>query len=260
MMNTDIITKQFPWKLHEMLDLVEKRGQDTIVSWLPGGRAFRVHMPDLFVEKVMKLCFNQTKYKSFQRQLNLWGFERKTKECGEKGAYFHPLFLRGRRDLCQEMARQKVKGKGDKRKGSDKQQRSDKPVSDSTDKQKDLTVHLLPSVAAELTTPPTILERSLLSQMQNGTDSNLADALMILNQNQLPALGTFGALTSAFDPVLSRAMGQRTTLLQAEQEAMAAIRERTAMESVLQAMRERERSSTAAFAAALQMTPNYLRP
>jgi hypothetical protein len=68
------ITKQFPWKLHDMLDHVNKEGQDSIVSWLPGGRAFKVHMPDLFVERIMKRFFNQTKYKSFQRQVNLWGF------------------------------------------------------------------------------------------------------------------------------------------------------------------------------------------
>jgi len=105
-----IITKQFPWKLHEMLDVVEQRGETSVVSWLPDGRAFRVHSPALFVDQIMKKCFNQTKYKSFQRQLNLWGFERVIKASAEKGSYFHPLFLRGRRDLCQEMARQKVKG------------------------------------------------------------------------------------------------------------------------------------------------------
>jgi hypothetical protein len=104
-----IVTKQFPWKLHEMIDSVEKRGEESIVSWLPGGRAFKVHIPDLFVEKIMKLSFNQNKYKSFQRQLNLWGFERNTKGCLAKGSYCHPLFIRGRRDLCQEMARQKIK-------------------------------------------------------------------------------------------------------------------------------------------------------
>lgn len=104
-----VVTKQFPWKLHEMLDVVEENGDSSIVSWLPDGIAFKVHKPDSFVEKIMKRFFNQTKYKSFQRQLNLWGFERNSKECLEKGAYYHPLFRRGRRDLCQEMGRQKIK-------------------------------------------------------------------------------------------------------------------------------------------------------
>jgi hypothetical protein len=55
----------------------------------------------------MKNHFQQTKYKSFQRQLNLWGFERNTKESIERGSYHHPLFIKGRKDFCQEMGRQK---------------------------------------------------------------------------------------------------------------------------------------------------------
>lgn len=68
----------------------------------------QVHIPEAFVEKVMKNHFQQTKYKSFQRQLNLWGFERNNKESRERGSYHHPLFIKGRKDLCQEMGRQKA--------------------------------------------------------------------------------------------------------------------------------------------------------
>jgi len=68
----------------------------------------QVHNPDIFVNKIMKSHFQQTKYKSFQRQLNLWGFERNTKETVERGSYYHPLFIRGRKDLCQQMGRQKA--------------------------------------------------------------------------------------------------------------------------------------------------------
>lgn len=63
-----IVTKQFPWKLHEMLEQVEKDNMENIVSWVPSGRAFKVHRPDAFVEQIMKNHFQQTKYKSFQRQ------------------------------------------------------------------------------------------------------------------------------------------------------------------------------------------------
>jgi len=60
------VTKQFPWKLHEMLEQVRKDGNESIVSWLPNGRAFKVHRLDAFVEEVMRKHFQQTKYKSFQ--------------------------------------------------------------------------------------------------------------------------------------------------------------------------------------------------
>ena len=63
-----IVTKQFPWKLHEMLAQVEGDGNEGIVSWLPSGRAFKVHRPDIFVDEIMTNHFQQTKYKSFQRQ------------------------------------------------------------------------------------------------------------------------------------------------------------------------------------------------
>ena len=103
--------KQFPWKLHEMLDAAEQNGEDHIVSWMPNGRRFKVHDRELFVKGMMTVYFNQSKYKSFQRQLNLWGFDRATTgDASIKGSYSHPLFLKGRRDLCPCMTRQRTAG------------------------------------------------------------------------------------------------------------------------------------------------------
>ena len=61
----------------------------------------------------MPLYFKQTKFKSFQRQLNLWGFAR-IKEGVDKGAVFHRFFVRGRPDLCYRMIRMKIKGQTNK--------------------------------------------------------------------------------------------------------------------------------------------------
>ncbi len=44
----------FPWKLHIMLDVVEREGRHRIVSWQVHGRSFAVHQPRAFVEKVLK--------------------------------------------------------------------------------------------------------------------------------------------------------------------------------------------------------------
>lgn len=100
------ITKQFPWRLHEMLDLVEEEGLEEIVSFLPDGRSFKVHDPARFEQGLMRRCFNQTRYKSFQRQLNLWGFERKNDPIFKiKGTYSHPWFIRGRKDLTPLIVR-----------------------------------------------------------------------------------------------------------------------------------------------------------
>jgi hypothetical protein len=53
--------------------------------------------------------FSQTKYPSFQRQLNLYGFARFSHGT-DKGAYFHYLFVRGKRSLVKGMVRRKIKG------------------------------------------------------------------------------------------------------------------------------------------------------
>ena len=92
-----------------MLDAMDKTGDKSIVCWQPHGRAFMVHKPKDFVQEVMSHFFNQTKYASFQRQLNLYGFSRLT-HGPDKGAYYHNCFVRGNRHLCKGMIRQKIKG------------------------------------------------------------------------------------------------------------------------------------------------------
>jgi hypothetical protein len=57
-----------------MLDEMATLKFESIISWQPHGTAFRVHQPDEFARIVMPRYFQQTKYKSFQRQLHIYGF------------------------------------------------------------------------------------------------------------------------------------------------------------------------------------------
>jgi hypothetical protein len=99
----------FPLKLHTVLDQVEADGLAHIISWQPHGRCFLIHAPKEFVDNVMPNYFRQTKLTSFQRQLNLYGFNRVTRGT-DSGGYYHERFLRGKTFLCKPMTRTKVKG------------------------------------------------------------------------------------------------------------------------------------------------------
>jgi len=43
----------FPWRLHEMLKVAEDERNEDIVSWAPHGRAFTVHKPKAFADRVL---------------------------------------------------------------------------------------------------------------------------------------------------------------------------------------------------------------
>lgn len=103
-------TGTFPQKLHQMLsDLERQEGGAEIASFLPHGRAFAIHKPRDFVKHVMPKYFRMSRFSSFQRQLNLYDFQRIT-EGPDKGSYYHELFVQGRPILSTMMKRNKIKG------------------------------------------------------------------------------------------------------------------------------------------------------
>lgn len=100
-MYNNVKVLSFPAKLHAIL---ERRNIADIVSWMPHGRAWRVHKPKAFESQVIPMFFVQCKYSSFIRQANGWGFRRITKGL-DRNAYYHEFFLRGRSHLCRKMRR-----------------------------------------------------------------------------------------------------------------------------------------------------------
>jgi len=77
---------------------------------MPHGRAWKVHKPKAFEEKVIPQFFVCCKYSSFVRQANGWGFRRMS-QGADRNAYYHRYFLRGRVDLCRLMKRPGVNQK-----------------------------------------------------------------------------------------------------------------------------------------------------
>eukprot|EP00529_Nitzschia_sp_RCC80_P021131 CAMPEP_0113509752 /NCGR_PEP_ID=MMETSP0014_2-20120614/37749_1 /TAXON_ID=2857 /ORGANISM="Nitzschia sp." /LENGTH=398 /DNA_ID=CAMNT_0000405615 /DNA_START=1569 /DNA_END=2765 /DNA_ORIENTATION=+ /assembly_acc=CAM_ASM_000159 len=112
----------FPWKLQQLLDDVDQSVQqqqsslslqgsvgpspkwDDVVSWMPDGKAFRVHQPDVFAETIMRRYFKMSKYTSFTRQLYIYGFS-KIEGGVCHGAFHHPKFVRGDRESCFAIGR-----------------------------------------------------------------------------------------------------------------------------------------------------------
>jgi HSF-type DNA-binding len=108
--NSNCLATPFPLKFYEMIEQTEAQGLSHIVSWQPHGRCFKVHDMSSFKILIQKY-FKQHKLASFQRQLNLYGYQRLTTGL-DKGSYYHELFLRGRPDLVCQIDRVKVKGTG----------------------------------------------------------------------------------------------------------------------------------------------------
>jgi hypothetical protein len=58
----------FPLKLHSMLDDADRKRFTDVVAWQQGDKSFKVNDVNRFGNEVMPQYFNQTKFKSFQRQ------------------------------------------------------------------------------------------------------------------------------------------------------------------------------------------------
>lgn len=102
---------RFPIKLHRVLEMASNDTQlSDVISWLPCGTAFVIRDQLAFSHIVMPVHFaSMHSFKSFRRQLNLYGFKKQfNKDSGKRevgGAYGHPLFLRDRSDLAAQISR-----------------------------------------------------------------------------------------------------------------------------------------------------------
>ena len=113
----------FPYRLHQILADAENEGLDHVISWVAGGKLFKVHSPDSFTKLIMNRYFRHDRYKSFLRQLSMYKFTRVT-DGPFRGAYGHPQFLKDRIELSRYISR------GDK--DEDQQQGGQSPKTSKT--------------------------------------------------------------------------------------------------------------------------------
>lgn len=98
----------FPAKMHAILS---HPGLSDVVAWMPHGRSWRVLKPREFETSVIPTYFEHSKFSSFIRQANGWGFRRIT-QGRDRNSYYHERFLRGLPYLCKQMKRPGVAEKG----------------------------------------------------------------------------------------------------------------------------------------------------
>lgn len=94
----------FPAKMHAILT---NPALADVVGWAPHGRSWRILKPRDFEIRVLPKYFEHSKFSSFVRQANGWGFRRMSGGY-DKNAYYHEYFLRSMPWLCKKMRRPKV--------------------------------------------------------------------------------------------------------------------------------------------------------
>ena len=91
----------FPERLMELL---EGEKVKEAMWWLPGGCAFAIR-PKIFYDVVLSKYFQGTKFESFTRKLNRWGFRRLASQGVPQStvAYYNKMFKQGQPQLVKHM-------------------------------------------------------------------------------------------------------------------------------------------------------------
>jgi len=95
----DQTPKTFPQKL---MDILSNEEHSSIITWLPEGNGFIISKKKAFAEKILPKYFKASKFTSFTRKLNRWGFSRIPRG-PQTGSYFHKFFQRDKPELCLQM-------------------------------------------------------------------------------------------------------------------------------------------------------------
>ena len=99
----------FPHQLHAMLNEAEAMGFQDVISWTPTGEAFIIRKPTVFTDQILPTVFRQTKFSSFKRQLNAYGFQRQLTNSLDVWIYSNlPHFRRETPDACSRIRRRRA--------------------------------------------------------------------------------------------------------------------------------------------------------
>lgn len=175
--STPVASKEiFPRRL---MSILSDPSVSDVISWLPHGRSFVIIRPDFLSDRVLSKYFastdprSSTKYSSFTRKLNRWGFRQATRG-PDTGAFHHPLFRRDQTDLCLDMVCQKSR----KPRGTKSTDETKPEVPSSSLPPKKRKVHDAPASdeAERHSTPRVVSDSSLSSNNVSGDDQSVTSA------------------------------------------------------------------------------------
>ncbi len=92
----------FPMKLYDILCNPDFHHA---ISWMPHGRSWRVINKEYFMAEICPRYFSQSRFESFIRQVNGWGFKRMRRDGPDQSSYYHEHFLRGYPNMIDHMRR-----------------------------------------------------------------------------------------------------------------------------------------------------------
>jgi hypothetical protein len=86
------------------MEILDNEDYADIIAWLPHGLGFVIFRKKDFELKILPKHFHkQSKYSSFTRKMNRWGYARVTRG-PETGAYYNEFFRRDGHRLCMQMS------------------------------------------------------------------------------------------------------------------------------------------------------------
>ena len=101
----------FPMKLFKILwDADQGHHHRDVIAWLPDGKAFKIYSERKFRDHIMGRYFTQTNFKSFTRQLYLYGFLKMSSPDPDTGVFYHPRFIRSDPQGCVTIKRNQFEG------------------------------------------------------------------------------------------------------------------------------------------------------
>jgi hypothetical protein len=80
--------------------------RDHIRNRKPHGKTWKIHNKELLMSEIVPEFFAQSKFESFTRQLNGWGFKRLQQPGNDHNAYYHENFQRGLQGLTATTKRE----------------------------------------------------------------------------------------------------------------------------------------------------------